>query len=77
MCGLRGAAKTDFSASVSNFTQQVTYISKLVGKCNESLHAMALSSHLLEVTSPDNFLHGRLTVGEGGRREGRRERVRG
>jgi len=63
MCGLRGAAKTEFSISVSNFTQQVTYISKLVGKCNESLHAMALSSHLLQVTSPDNFQHGRLMVG--------------
>ncbi|XP_064382815.1 uncharacterized protein LOC135331544 [Halichondria panicea] len=55
MCGLRGAQKMDFNISVSCFIQQITYISKLVSKCNDSLRSMALTGHLLEVTSPDNF----------------------
>jgi len=42
MCGLKGAAKTDFESSVSQFTQQVTYISKLVGKTNDSLSSMSI-----------------------------------
>ena len=62
MCGLRGAAKTDFDSSVSLFTQQITYISKLVGKANDSLHAMALVGHLLEATNPEAIQRGKLTV---------------
>ncbi len=62
MCGLKGAAKTDFESSVSQFTQQVTYISKLVGKTNDSLSSMAITGHLLIVTSPENFRTGKLTV---------------
>ena len=62
MCGLRGAAKTDFDSSVSRFTQQVTYISKLVGKANDSLSSMTITAHLLAVTSPENFQTGTLTV---------------
>ena len=65
MCGLRGAAKTDFDSSVSRFTQQVTYISKLVGKTNEALYSMAIIGHLLVVTSPENFQSGKLTVSSG------------
>ena len=64
MCGLRGAAKTDFDSSVSRFTQQVTYISKLVGKTNDALNSMAITGHLLVVTSPENFQSGKLTVSE-------------
>ena len=52
----------DFSMSVSCFTQQITYISKLVSKCNDSLRSMALTGHLLEVTSPDNFTKETLHV---------------
>ena len=62
MCGLKGAAKTDFDSSISLFTQQVTYISKLVGKANETLHAMALVGHLLEATNPETLQSARLTV---------------
>ena len=62
MCGLRGAAKTDFDSSVSRFTQQVTYISKLVGKTNDTLYSMAVTGHLLTVTAPENFQAGKLTV---------------
>ena len=62
MCGLKGAAKTDFESSVSQFTQQVTYISKLVGKTNDSLSSMAITGHLLVVTSPESLLNGKLTV---------------
>jgi hypothetical protein len=62
MCGLKGAAKTDFDSSISLFTQQITYISKLVGKSNESLHAMALVGHLLEATNPEILQRGKLTV---------------
>lgn len=62
MCGLKGAAKTDFDSSISLFTQQVTYISKLVGKANETLHAMALVGHLLEATNPETLQSTRLTV---------------
>ena len=62
MCGLKGAAATDFDSSVSLFTQEITYISKLVGKSNESLHAMALVGHLLEATNPESLQHGKLTV---------------
>ena len=62
MCGLKGAAKTDFDSSISLFTQQVTYISKLVGKSNETLHAMALVGHLLEATNPETLQSARLTV---------------
>ena len=62
MCGLKGAAKTDFDSSVSLFTQQITYISKLVGKANDSLHAMALVGHLLEATNPETIQRGKLTV---------------
>lgn len=62
MCGLRGAAKTDFDSSVSRFTQQVTYISKLVGKTNDALYSMAIIGHLLAATSPENFQSGKLTV---------------
>ena len=62
MCGLRGAAKTDFDSSVSRFIQQVTYISKLVGKTNDMLHAMTVTGHLLAATSPENFQSGKLTV---------------
>ena len=62
MCGLRGAAKTDFDSSVSKFTQQVTYISKLVGKTKETLYSMAITGHLLVVTSPENFQMEKLTV---------------
>ncbi len=64
MCGLRGAAKTDFDSSVSRFTQQVTYISKLVGKANDTLQSMALTGHLLTTTSLENFQTGKLTVRE-------------
>ena len=62
MCGLRGAAKTDFDSSVSRFTQQVTYISKLVGKTNDALYSMAIIGHLLVMTSPENLQAGKLTV---------------
>lgn len=62
MCGLRGAAKTDFDSSVSRFIQQVTYISKLVGKTSEMLRAMTVTGHLLAVTSPENFQSGKLSV---------------
>ena len=62
MCGLRGATKTDFASSVSLFTQQITYISKLVSRTNDALSAMAVSSHLLEKTSPESLQNGRLTV---------------
>ncbi len=62
MCGLRGAAKTEFASSVSKFTLQITYISKLVGKVNDTLHAMALADHLLEATSPGKLQVGRLQV---------------
>ncbi len=62
MCGLRGAAKTDFDSSVSQFTQQVTYISKLVGKTSDTLQSMAITGHLLVVTAPENFQSGKLTV---------------
>ena len=62
MCGLKGAAKTNFDSSISLFTQQVTYISKLVGKANETLHAMALVGHLLEATNPETLQNTRLTV---------------
>ena len=64
MCGLKGAAKTDFDSSVSQFTQQITYISKLVGKSNESLHAMALVGHLLVATNPEILQKGKLTVNQ-------------
>jgi 2C-methyl-D-erythritol 2,4-cyclodiphosphate synthase len=56
LCGLKGVAKTDFNASVSNFVQQLTYISKLIGVISTSLHAAALSGHLLHATAPGNFL---------------------
>ena len=62
MCSLKGAAKTDFDSSISLFIQQITYISKLVGKANETLHAMALVGHLLEVTNPETLQGSRLTV---------------
>ena len=62
MCGLKGSTRTDFNSSVSRFIHQITYISKLVGKTNDSLHAMALTGHLLEVTNPEKFQQGKLTV---------------
>ena len=52
----------DFNMSVSCFTQQITYISKLVSKCNDSLRSMALTGHLLEVTSPNNFTKDKVHV---------------
>ena len=52
----------DFNISVSCFIQQITYISKLVSKCNDSLRSMALTGHLLEVTSPDNFQKEKIHV---------------
>ncbi len=62
MCGLRGAANMEFNMSVSCFTQQITYISKLVSRCNDSLRSMALTGHLLEVTAPDNFQKEKIHV---------------
>ena len=62
MCGLRGATKTDFDISVSRFTQQVTYISKLVGKTNDALYSMAITGHLQVATSPENFQKDGLSV---------------
>ena len=62
LCGLKGAAKTDFNSSVSSFVQQITYISKLVGRSCDCLHAAALSGHLLHATAPENFLKGPLEV---------------
>ena len=62
MCGLRGSSKTSFATSVGNFVQQITYISKLVGKTIDSLHAAALTGHLLYATAPENFLKGPMSV---------------
>ena len=61
---MRGSSKTSFATSVGNFVQQITYISKLVGKTIESLHAAALAGHLLYATAPENFLKGPMSVSE-------------
>lgn len=63
MCALRGAAKTDFNTSVASFIQEITYISKLIGKANDTLHAMALTSHLLAEAVPSDIAEGQLQVG--------------
>lgn len=42
--------------------QQITYISKLVGRSCSCLHAAALSGHLFHATAPGNFLKGPLEV---------------
>ena len=63
LCGLRGVAKTDFASSLNSFTQHISHISHLVGKTYDSLHAVALSGHLLHATAPENFIKGPLQVG--------------
>ena len=62
MCGLKGAAKTDFTVSLNSFSQHVTHISQLVNKMSDSVHAVALSGHLLHATAPENFIKGPLQV---------------
>lgn len=62
MCGLKGAAKTDFSVSLNSFNLHITHISQLVSKMADSLHAVALSGHLLHTTAPENFIKGPLKV---------------
>ena len=59
---MKGAAKTELNTSVADFTQQITYISRLVNKTIDSLHAAALAGHLLKVTAPRKFLKGPLEV---------------
>ena len=62
MCGLRGAARTDFASSVSSFAQQITHLSKLVGKTPDVLSATALTAHLLDATAPENLCDGGIQV---------------
>ena len=62
MCGLKGAARTDFSTSLNSFSQHISHISYLVDKMQGSLHAVALAGHLLHATAPENFIKGSLQV---------------